>query len=201
MKRLFALLPALALLAACSRDPNVVKRKFVESGNKYFQSGKYREASIMYRTALRKDARFGEAYYGEGQSQLKLGNAFLAVVNLRRALELMPESPFRNDARVKLGDLLVRYLEQVRLDRQILAEAVSLSDDLMALDPHSFDSLKLKGEVGLLKAQELAGRGLKSDAGREARSALTALHKPQWPIPTYIGFARAANASAMQKEF
>ena len=62
MKRLFALLPALALLAACSRDPNVVKRKFVESGNKYFQNGKYREASIMYRTALRKDPRFGEAY-------------------------------------------------------------------------------------------------------------------------------------------
>ena len=60
MKHFFALLPALALLAACSRDPNVVKRKFVESGNKYFQSGKYREASIMYRTALRKDPRFQE---------------------------------------------------------------------------------------------------------------------------------------------
>jgi len=163
------------LLAACSRDPNVVKRKFVESGNKYFQSGKYREASIMYRTALRKDPRFGEAYYREGQNQIKFGDSFLAVVNLRRAIELMPEGPFRNDARLKLGDLLVRYLEQVKLDRQILGEAASLSDDLIALDPHSFDSLKLRGEVGLLKAQELAGKGLKSDAAREARGALSAL--------------------------
>jgi tetratricopeptide (TPR) repeat protein len=175
MKRLFALLPALALLTACTRDPNVVKRKFVESANKYFQRGKYREASIMYRAALRKDARFGEAYYGEGQSQLKLGDSFLAVVNLRRAIELMPDGALRNDARVKLGDLLVRYLEQVKLDRQILGEAASLSDELIALDPHAFDSLKLKGEVGLLKAQELAGMGLKGDAGQEARGALTAL--------------------------
>src|SRR5579859_417417 len=175
MKQLLALLPALALLAACSRDPNVVKRKFVQSGNKYFQSGKYREASIMYRTALRKDPRFGEAYYREGQSQLKLGNLGLAVDNLRRALELIPDGTTRIDARVKLGDLLVLYLERVRFDREILAEAASLSDDLIALDSRSFDGLRLKGEVGVLKAQDLAGRGLKNDAKREALTAVAAL--------------------------
>jgi len=104
MKQLFALLPALALFAACSQDHNAVKRKFVESGTKYFNIGKYREASIMYRTALRKDPRFGEAYYGEAQSQLKLGNLGLAVDNLRRALELIPDGDARSDARAGVGE-------------------------------------------------------------------------------------------------
>ena len=149
MKQTFALLPSLAFFAtACSRDPDAVKRKFVEAGDKYFHNGKYREASIMYRTALRKDPRLGEAYYGEGQSQLKLSNLSLAVDSLRRAAELLPEGVLRTEARVKLGDLFVLYLERVRLDRQILAEADSLTDVLIALDPRSFDGQRLKGEVG-----------------------------------------------------
>ncbi len=177
MKRLLTLLVGLALFGiSCSRDPNAVKRKFVESGNKYFHNGKYREASIMYRTALRKDPRFGEAYYGEAQSQLKLGNLSAAAVNLRRTAELMPDGAVRNDARVKLGDLFVLYLERVRLDRSVLEEAESLTDNLVALDPRSFDGQRLKGEVGLLKAQDLASEGLKNDAAREVRTALTSLH-------------------------
>jgi len=176
MKRLLTLLVGLVLFeTSCSRDPNAVKRKYVESGDKYFHTGKYREASIMYRTALRKDPRFGAAYYGEGQSQLKLGNLGLAVGNLRRALELIPDGTARIDARVKLGDLLVLYLEGIRFDREILAEAARLSDDLIALDSRSFDGLRLKGEVGVLKAQDLAGRGLRNDANIEARTAVTAL--------------------------
>src|SRR5262249_25491835 len=95
--------------------------------------------------------------------------------NLRRAVDLTPEGPLRSEARVKLGDLLAVYLERVSLDRQILAEADSLADQLIALDPQSFDGQRLKGEVGLLKAKDYARRGFRNDAGREARNALTAL--------------------------
>jgi outer membrane biogenesis lipoprotein LolB len=38
----------LALLTACSRDPNVRKQKYFDSGEKYFAEGKYREAAIQY---------------------------------------------------------------------------------------------------------------------------------------------------------
>ncbi len=40
---------------ACNRDPNYAKKQYVESGNKYFDRGRYKEALIMYRKALSKD--------------------------------------------------------------------------------------------------------------------------------------------------
>ncbi len=36
---------------ACRRDPNELKGKYVQTGNKYFAVGKYPEASIPYRCA------------------------------------------------------------------------------------------------------------------------------------------------------
>jgi len=38
-----------AFLVGCSRDPNVRKQKYFESGERYFEKGKYREAVIQYR--------------------------------------------------------------------------------------------------------------------------------------------------------
>src|SRR5947199_9220882 len=78
-----------AVTASCSRDPNVVKLRYLNNGNKYFEKGKYKEASIMYRTALQKDAKFGEAYYRWALVDLKLQQPMSAVQNLRRAVELL----------------------------------------------------------------------------------------------------------------
>ncbi len=52
------LLPIFVLAASCSRDPQVQAQRYVENGNKFFEKGKYKEASIMYRRALQKDLRF-----------------------------------------------------------------------------------------------------------------------------------------------
>ena len=35
------ILAVLVGLASCSRDPNVVKKRYLESGNKYFDKGRY----------------------------------------------------------------------------------------------------------------------------------------------------------------
>ena len=37
-----------ALLLGCSRDPNVRKQKYFESGAQYFQAQKYREVATPY---------------------------------------------------------------------------------------------------------------------------------------------------------
>src|ERR1035437_8626560 len=57
------ILAVLVGLASCSRDPNVVKKHYLESGNKYFDKGRYKEASIQYRNALKRDPKYGPAYY------------------------------------------------------------------------------------------------------------------------------------------
>ena len=83
--RLYPLLIAALLAGAgCSRDPQVAARKYLESGNRYFNNGKYSEASIMYRSALRKYAMFGEAYYRLGLTFLKQNNYAGAERALRR---------------------------------------------------------------------------------------------------------------------
>ena len=40
------ILAVLVGFTSCSRDPNVVKKRYLESGNKYFDKGRYKEASI-----------------------------------------------------------------------------------------------------------------------------------------------------------
>src|SRR5438067_11803299 len=107
----FCCLALFLLTLSCSRDPNVVKQRYLNNGNKYFEKGKYKEASIMYRTALQKDAKFGEAYYHLALTDLKSQQAVSAVQSLRRAVELLKPGPDRTDARIKLADVYLDYLE------------------------------------------------------------------------------------------
>ena len=57
------------VLVGCNRDPEAAKQKLVETGNRYFENGKFKEASIIYRRAIQKDRRYGEAYYRLGLAE------------------------------------------------------------------------------------------------------------------------------------
>ena len=57
---------------SCSRNPEVAKSQYLESGNKYFERGKYKQARIMYKDAIQKDRLFGPAYYKLGLTAIKL---------------------------------------------------------------------------------------------------------------------------------
>src|ERR1700685_1284653 len=92
------------LLTGCSRDPNVRKQKFLESGDRYFNQGKYREAAIQYANAVQIDSRFAQAHYQLGQTYLKLGESQHAFQELDRTVELTPDN-YR--AHIDLANLLV----------------------------------------------------------------------------------------------
>ena len=81
-----------ALLSACSRDPNVRKQRYFDSGEKYFAETKYREAAIQYSNAIQIDSRFAQAHYQLGQSYLKLGDRNRAFPELSRTVELAPDN-------------------------------------------------------------------------------------------------------------
>src|SRR5664279_413548 len=99
---------AVLALVSCSRDPNVAKRRYLESGNKYFEKGKFKEARIMYLNAKAKDQRWGPVYYKLGLTALKLGSGAEAVNAFRRAVELLPASQADHwDAVVKLTDIYI----------------------------------------------------------------------------------------------
>ncbi len=81
-----------ALLTGCSRDPNVRKQKYFDSGEKYFAEGKYREAVIQYLNAVQIDPRFAQAHYQLSQSYLKLGDKNHAFQELNQTVELAPDN-------------------------------------------------------------------------------------------------------------
>ena len=61
-----------ALLTGCSRDPNVRKQKYLESGQRYFDKGQFREAAIQFENAIQVDSRFADAHYKLALTAMKL---------------------------------------------------------------------------------------------------------------------------------
>ena len=81
-----------AMFTGCSRDPNVRKQKYLDSGERYAAEGKYREASIQYLNAIQIDSRFAQAHYDLSQAYLKLGDTNHAYQELSRTVELAPDN-------------------------------------------------------------------------------------------------------------
>src|ERR1044071_7618469 len=141
--KLLLLLLLVLFAAACSRDPKVQAQRYLENGNKFFDKEKYKEASIMYRRALQKDLRFGEAYYRLGLTDLKLAAFGDAVKMLQRAVSLQPNNP---DAATKLADLyLLAAAQDAAHGPDLMKDARELSDKLLARDPNSYDGHRLQG--------------------------------------------------------
>jgi tetratricopeptide (TPR) repeat protein len=93
-----------SLFTGCTRDPNVRKQKFLESGNQYRDKGKLREASIQYLNAIQIDSRFAEAHFELGEVCLKLKDYNCAAQQLFRTVELTPEN---YSAQLDLAELLI----------------------------------------------------------------------------------------------
>jgi tetratricopeptide (TPR) repeat protein len=101
---IFLLAVTLALFVSCSRDPNVRKQKYFESGQRYFAKEKYNEAVIQFSNALQVDASFGEAHYQLARVYLKLQRWNQAYEELSRTIGLQPNN---YAARLDLANLLI----------------------------------------------------------------------------------------------
>jgi tetratricopeptide (TPR) repeat protein len=151
----------LVFLSGCNLDPEAAKARFVDRGNEYFNQRKYKEASIMYRNALKKDLKYGEAYYRIGlvhkkqgfQDTVRAQDIMQAVNAFRRALEderLSRES--RVAAMSDLAEIYVWYFttNPTGQDREFLTKEVAkLRDDFFKLDPESFEGMRLDGFIQL----------------------------------------------------
>ena len=140
--------PLALVLAGCDRDPKVARVKYVNNGNKYFEKGKFKEASIMYRRALQKDLRYGEAWYRLGLTNLQLHDFGEARKNFLRAMDL---DPANLDAIVKSADLdLAQALVNPKARDRALADLRELVVQLKKRAPENYDVYRLTGYVGLL---------------------------------------------------
>lgn len=137
---------------SCSRDPNVVKVKYLQNGNRYFENGKYKEAYIMYRNALKKDPRYSEAYYRVGLAELRMQRYQDAARDFRRAIDTNAAAI---EPRVELAEIyLLSYLSPntPARERETLAPLIEeLSNDLLKLEGKSARGLRLKGYLELTR--------------------------------------------------
>ncbi|MCL2660090.1 MAG: tetratricopeptide repeat protein [Acidobacteriaceae bacterium] len=145
-KRLIALPLSVALaacvllgsVAGCRRDPNVQKKKFVESGEKYADQGKYKEALIQFQNALKIDRNYSEAYYQIAKVHLKTGLPMQAYAELSHAVDLQPAN-FK--ARIDLGNLLLAGGQPAKAKEQ--------GDAVLQAQPNNADALALLSAVAI----------------------------------------------------
>ena len=124
-------------------------QRYVQNGNKFFEKGKYKEASIMYRRALQKDLKFGEAYYRLALTEINLAAYGDAVRALRRAVELQPDNA---DASIKLADIyMVAATQDKGNSPEYLKEAKELADKLLQKNAKSYDAHRIEGQIALLQ--------------------------------------------------
>ena len=148
--KFLVLLLFVMLVASCNRDPKVQAARYLENGNKFFEKSKFKEASIMYRRALQKDLRFGEAYYRLALAELKLNSYGEAVRALRRAVELQPKN---SDAAVKLADIyMVATVQDPSHAAELSKEIKELTDRLLQADPNSYEAHRLLGQLALTQS-------------------------------------------------
>jgi tetratricopeptide (TPR) repeat protein len=88
----------------CSRDPNVRKQRYFESGQRYLQKGKYPEAVIQFRNALQVDSSYADAHYQLARVYSRMEQWTPAYHELARTVELQPEN---YPARLDLANLLI----------------------------------------------------------------------------------------------
>jgi len=161
-------------LVACSRDPNYLKQKYLESGNKYFEAKRYKEASIMYRKSLEKDRKFGPGWYHLALTDLALGEVMNSIPHLHRAVDLLqPGTPDADDASMKLAQLLVLAANSQQNNDQIVQEIQQIRDGFLKRAPNAWQGHKLAGDLHMLNVSFLIRQAKSTEAKDEINGAIT----------------------------
>ena len=93
---------ALALVAGCSRDPQVRKKQFLDKGVAYFEKGNCDAAVIEYDNAIQIDSDYAAAHYELSRCLAKKGDWTHAFQELSRSVQLDPNNL---KAQLDLADL------------------------------------------------------------------------------------------------
>jgi tetratricopeptide (TPR) repeat protein len=187
MRYLVLALAAISLVS-CSRDPNVLKARYLESGNKYFDAGRFKEASIMYRKSIEADRKYGPAYYHLALTDLKLGSVAGAVPMFRRAHELLKAgTPEADDTDLKLSEILIVASQGQEHNEAVIKDVQLMVDGLLKRNPNGWEGHKLSGDLDMVQTAKLyraqdgiAAKRTLGDAISEYRKALSM--KPGDPV-------------------
>jgi tetratricopeptide (TPR) repeat protein len=129
-----------AFLTGCSRDPNVRKQKYLESGQRYFDKGQYREAAIQFENAIQVDSRFADAHYKLALAAMKLEQWPTAYQELARTVELQPD---QYAAHLDMANLLIlgRQFNDAKTHIDLLAQKQPNNPDVYLVRANYFAAM------------------------------------------------------------
>jgi tetratricopeptide (TPR) repeat protein len=172
--RYLALAASALVLISCNRDPNYLKTKYLQSGIKYYDATRYKEASIMFRKSIEADRKFGSPYYRLALTDLKLGQVASAVPALRRAVELLkPGTADGDDAVLKLSEIMVVAAQGQENNESIVKDVQQMVDALLKRNPDSWQGHKLAGDLDMLATAKLYRAENVVDAKKQLATAIT----------------------------
>src|SRR3984893_14368302 len=129
---------ALGLTVGCHRDPNKQKQQYLDSGKRYADQGKLKEATIQFANALKVDHNFAEAHYQLSKVLVKQGSMLPAYGELMRTVDLQPANI---PARIDLGNMLIAGRQP--------AKAAEQANAVLAIDPNNADAHSLLSSVAI----------------------------------------------------
>jgi tetratricopeptide (TPR) repeat protein len=149
MHRYYLGLCVLALCSVTACNWGTSKEQYVETGNRFYDQKKFKDAALAYRKAIQKDENFGEAYLRLGLAEMQIGRLPRAVPALQRAVMLLPK---REEPKVKLADIYLQvYAADARKPKQALEKAKELASDLLSKEADSSEGLRLSGHIALIE--------------------------------------------------
>src|SRR5215212_4616741 len=147
---------AISILGAGCRgkDPEIVKREYVRSGDSYVARKQLREAALEYRNAIQQDPRFGEARLKLADTYAQLGEPANALREYVRAADLLPDNL---DAQLNAANAL--------LGAGQFQDAQSRAELILKKNPRHT-------EARLVQATALVGLSKVDDAVKEVETAI-----------------------------
>jgi tetratricopeptide (TPR) repeat protein len=135
---------AAVCLLSCGKNAS----QYVDRGNQLFAAGKYDDATLNYRNAIKKDSQSSEAHYRLGLALLRKGSANDAYQELNRAVTLDPKN---NPAKVDFANLcLAVYVRDPRHPAILYKQAQTLADQLTAPGGNPVEGFRVKGTLALI---------------------------------------------------
>jgi tetratricopeptide (TPR) repeat protein len=129
----------LAVLAqGCTRNPNVRKVKYLNSGKTYEAQGKEKEAIIQFSNAIKIDPHYAAAHFELARAYMKSGSPMGAYAELRRTVDLDPKNV---EARLELG--------QIYLAGHAYSKSLEQANAILAMDPKNADAWGLKSGIAM----------------------------------------------------
>src|SRR5215472_9783752 len=133
----------LVFASACSRS----SADYLRSAKKYFDAGKYEDAILLYRKAIQKDPKSGEAYYRLALAELKEGKVGPAYQALAEASAFSADN--EEIQRVFADFCFELYLLDPKHPKAFYDNVSNVSQKLLTRDKRSYDGLRLKGYLAL----------------------------------------------------